>query len=112
MSLKKKIEGKLGKLQTRVFGKRKEIMITTGKGGLTKAEIKDVLATISRARRQGTIPAMSYEYHPPSFIDRREPIWLKPKTSPLATARVKLRAVIRSKYGSIFRAILRPYHCP
>ena len=100
MDLKRKIERKLTKVHRKVFGPRKEVMITTGKGGLTKAEIKDVLNTISRARKQGTLPAMSYEYRSPTFIDRREPIWLKPKTVSVARARVKVRAVIKTKYGS------------
>ena len=100
MGLKQLLKRKAVKTHRKVFGKTKEVMITTGKGGLTKEEIKGVLATLSTARKQGKIPALSYEHRPTTFIDRREPIFLTPKTVSVATARAKIKAVIRAKYGS------------
>ena len=100
MGLKQLLKRKAVKTHRKVFGKTKEVMITTGKGGLTKEEIKGVLATLSTARKQGKIPDITYNYRPPTFIDRREPIWLIPRTVPVTTARAKIRAVIRAKYGS------------
>ena len=101
MAVKQKIKRGFVKAHRKVFGKSKEVMISTGKGGLTKAEIKDVLVTLGRARQQGKIPALTYEYKPPvPILSSREPIFLIPKNVSVATARVKIRAVIRAKYGA------------
>jgi len=101
MAGKQKIKRLVTKAHRKVFGKPKEIMVTTGKGGLTKAEISDVLAKLSKARTKGLIPAFSYEYRPPvPLLSPREALFLIPKTVPVSTARVKLRSVMKAIYGT------------
>ncbi len=75
-------------------------MITTGRGGLTKDEIKEVLDTLVTARKQGKLPALSYEYRSPTFIDRRNPIFVTPEDTAVAEMRVKVRAAVKAKHGS------------
>jgi len=88
------------KLHRKVFGSTKEVRITTGKGGLTKSEIKDVLATLTKAVKDGRIPSLAYQYRPPTIVARRETILITPESVPVATARVRLRAMMKDEYGA------------
>ena len=98
-----KIKRGLVKAHRKILGKPKDIMITTGKGGLTKAEIKDVLQTLHTAREQGQLSALTFEYKPPiPILDNREPIFLIPKDGNVLGARVKIREIIRARYGTQF----------
>ena len=96
--IRRAVKRKSAKLQSKL--RAKEVMITTGKGGLTKSEIKDVLATLKEAKSFGKIPSLSYEYRPTTIIDRREPIFLIPKNVPIQTARTQVKSIMREKYGT------------
>ena len=101
MGVKRTIKKKAIKVHRKIFGKPKEVMITTGKGGLLKAEIEDVIKTLGNARRQGKIPACRYEYKPPiAFLRGREMLILIPKTDSVLVARAKIRKVMKAKYGT------------
>ena len=100
MTLKGAIKRGLVKTHRGIFGKPKEVIVTTELGGLTKAEIKDVLKTLATARRQGKIPIVRTVYEKPSFLERRQKIWLIPKTVSVPATRVKVKAAIRAKHGS------------
>lgn len=102
MGIKKALRRRVVKIERKIFGKPKGVMISTGKGGLTKAEIENVLATLGEARKQGKILALSFEYRSPTIIDRREPIFLIPKDGNVLGARVKIRGIIKAKYGAQF----------
>lgn len=101
MKIKQRIKRGAVKAERKILGKPKEVGITTGKGGLTKSEIKDVLATLSSAGKAGKLPQMSYEYHPP-FLLGREVLYLIPKDGNVHKARVLIREVIKAKYGTQF----------
>ncbi len=94
MTVKKRIKRGIVKAERKIFGKPREVGITTGKGGLTKSEIKDVLATLSSAGKMGKLPQMSYEYHPP-FLLGREVLYLIPKDGNVHKARVLIREVLK-----------------
>ncbi len=100
MKLKTFFKRKAVKAHRKVFGKTKEIMLTTGKGGLTKPEIEDVMGTLGKAMKQGKLPPLSYEYRPPTIMGRRAIVWLIPETVSVATARAKVKAVLKAEYGS------------
>lgn len=101
MAIKRTLKRGIVKAERKILGKPKEVMITTGKGGLTKSEIKDVLATLSSAGKRGELPQMSYEYRPP-FLLGREPIFLIPKDGKVHKARVLIREVMKARYGTQF----------
>jgi len=108
MAIKQKVKRGFVKVHRKVFGKSNEIMISTGKGGLTKSEINDVLSTLGKACKQGKVPDLTYEYRPPVRIlssRDREPVWLIPKNVSVAAARVKIRAVMRAKYGAKYLVV-------
>lgn len=100
MSLKKRITRAKVKTYRKVFGRPKDIVVTTGKGGLTKAEIKRVLEILGQASKQGLIPLLTYEYRPPTIIARREMLFLKPKVGSLGTATAKVRKLLKSRFNA------------
>lgn len=100
MGIKRAIKRGLVKTHRKVFGKPREIMITTGRGGLTKTEIKDVLDILGEAVRKKEVSNFTYEYRPPvPILSSREPLNLIPKTVPVATFRRQVNRVIRREYG-------------
>jgi len=100
MRIKKGITRASVKAHRKVFGKAKEIAVTTGKGGLTKAEITKVLGILRQATKQGLVPQVTYEYRPPTFISRREMLFLKPIEGSLGTATAKIRKVLKARFGA------------
>ena len=100
MTIKKRITKAGLKAHRKVFGRPKKIAVTTGKGGLTKAEITKVLGILGQAIKQGLIPQVTYEYRPPTFISRREMLFLKPNTGSLGTATAKFRKVLQKHFGA------------
>lgn len=88
------------KTHRKVFGKPKEVMITTGRGGLTKSEIRDILDILGKAVQNKEVPNFTYEYRSPvPILSSREPLYLIPKTVPVGTFRMQVNRVIRREYG-------------
>ena len=79
----------------------REIAVDRGGGkGLSSSEVDDALKVIRAAKAQGKLPAMTYEYNPHTRIFGKDPLYLKPKSADLRRTAVKVRTVLRAKYGS------------
>ena len=103
MGIKLKLKRGIVKAHRKVLGKPTDIMITTGKGGLTSSEIKDVLQTLTSARKQGLLTPLSFEFKPPiRFLDNREPLFLTPKDGNVLKARVQIKQLVNARYGNQF----------
>ena len=103
MAIKQTIKRGAVRAHRKVFGKPSEVMITTDRGGLTKSEIKDVLQTLASAIKQGILPPSTYEYRPPvRILSNREPVFIIPKDGNVHKARVKIREIMKARYGTQF----------
>jgi len=99
-SIKRVLKRGFVKTHRKVFGKPKEVMITTGRGGLTKTEIKDILDILGKAVQNKEVSNFTYEYRPPvAILSSREPLILIPKNVPVGTLRIQVNRVIRREYG-------------
>jgi len=89
------------------MAKVKEIAVTRkGKTGLSGEETKEVLSAIRSARGRGQLPAMSYEYNPHPRIFGKDPIYLIPKNADVKRTGVKVRAVLRQRFGDKYSVYL------
>ena len=83
--------------------KPKWISITpAGKAGMSRQQIDEVVATLRGARKADKIPLLSFEYNPHPRAFGADPLYLQLKTKGAGIARtgVKVRTVIRDKFGS------------
>ena len=103
MRVKQVLKRGMVKAHRKIFGKPTDVMITTGKGGLTKSEIKDVLQTLTTARKQGLLSPLTFEYKPPiPILSNREAIFLIPKDGKVLKARIEIRKILKARYGTQF----------
>lgn len=80
--------------------KPSEIEITPkGKRGMSGKDNDAVLAVLRRARTQGVLPSMSFEYNRHPRIFGSDPLYLTPKGADLRRTAVKVRSVIRGAFG-------------
>ncbi len=79
---------------------KREITITRNGKGLSKSEVNEVISTLRKAKAEGKLPSLTYEYNPRTLLFGKDPIYITPKTAPLERIGVKIRAILRGKYGS------------
>jgi len=77
-----------------------------GKMGLTKQEIAEVLSAIRSARAKGEVPALSYETNQRPGIFGKDPIYLTPKSAELKRTAVKVRQVLKQRFGDKYTVYL------
>ncbi len=85
---------------------KKEIAITVKGKGLSKTEVKEVIAELKKARAADKLPPLSYEYNPHTTFFGKDPIYITTKDAPLERTGVKIRAILRSKFGSKYNVNL------
>lgn len=79
----------------------REIAVDRGGGkGLSNTEINEVLKVIRAAGQLRKLPEMTCEYRGHPRIFGKDPLYLKPKSADLRRTAVKVRTVLRAKYGS------------
>ena len=80
--------------------KPQEIAITPkGKSGMSGKDNDAVLVVLRKARAQGVLPAMSFEYNKHPRVFGSDPLYLLPKGADLKRTGVKVRSVIRQAFG-------------
>ncbi len=77
-----------------------------GKGGLSRQEISEVLATLKLAKAKGEIPPLTYEASSHSRLFGKDPIYLSPKSADLKRTAVKVRMLLRRKFGDKYSVYL------
>ena len=79
--------------------KRKLSVTEKGKGGLSQNQAESILVALKQAKARGGLPPLSYEYNPHSRLFGRDPLYVWPKSGGAARVGVKIRNIIRGKFG-------------
>ena len=76
-----------------------------GKTGLSEQETDDILAVLRLAKQRGELPALEYE-RSRSRLFGKDPIYLKPKSADLKRTAVRVRTLLRQKFGDKYSVYL------
>ena len=71
-----------------------------GKGGLSGVQVTNILGILRQAKNKGVLPPLSYQYNPRTKLFGRDPLYVRPKSGSVMRVGVKVRNIIREKFGA------------